>query len=379
MTSARFHITANDGAARTGQLRLAHGTVTTPLFMPVGTLGTVKTLVPAELDQLGAEIMLANTYHLALRPGTETITACGGLHRFCSWPKPILTDSGGFQIYSLAPLRRLEETGVAFRSHIDGRKFFFTPQKITQLQETLGSDIHMVLDECPPYSETKQDVARAMWRSLRWAEAARAARQNPALCQFGIVQGGIYDDLRRASCQRLRTLDFEGYAIGGVAVGEPLAEMRRVTALCCELLPASRPRYLMGVGTPLDLLASVACGVDMFDCVIPTRNGRNGTVFTSTGRVNIKNAQHQHSDDPLDAQCACYTCRTFSRAFLRHLFKSGEITALRLLSLHNLHFYFNLMRRIRTAIATKKFTQLWAEQRDVFASRKHLAQQHNFG
>ncbi len=378
MTQARFCITADDGAARTGQLTLAHGTVTTPLFMPVGTLGTVKTLVPADLDQLGAEIMLANTYHLALRPGVETIAACGGLHRFCSWPKPILTDSGGFQIYSLAPLRRIKETGVAFCSHIDGHKFFFTPQKVTQLQETFGSDIHMVFDECPPYGEAKPDVARSMRRSMRWAEAARAARQNQTLCQFGIVQGGVYDDLRRESCQRLCELDFEGYAIGGVAVGETVAAMRHVTALCCELLPASRPRYLMGVGTPLDLLASVACGVDMFDCVMPTRNGRNGTVFTSTGRVNIKNTQHRHNDAPLDARCSCYTCRTFSRAFLRHLFKSGEITARRLLSLHNLHFYFNLMRKIRTAIAEQSFAQLWAEQRSVFAGEKNLAQQPDF-
>ena len=369
MTQASFSITATDGTARTGQLTLAHGTVSTPLFMPVGTLGTVKTLVPADLNQLGAEIMLANTYHLALRPGVETIAACGGLHRFCSWTKPILTDSGGFQIYSLASLRRIEEEGVRFRSHLDGQEFFFTPEKVTQLQETFGSDVHMVLDECPPYGETHKDVARAMRRSLRWAEAARAARQDPALCQFGIVQGGVYDDLRRESCQHLVDLDFEGYAIGGVAVGEPVEEMRRVTAFCCELLPAERPRYLMGVGTPLDLLASVACGVDMFDCVMPTRNGRNGTVFTSTGRVNIKNRQHQHSNDPLDAQCECYTCRTFSRAFLRHLFKSGEITAMRLLSLHNLYFYFALMRKIRTAIAEQKFTQLWAEQREVFSQK----------
>lgn len=374
MTQARFSITATDGAARTGQLALAHGTVTTPLFMPVGTLGTVKTLVPDDLNQIGAEIMLANTYHLALRPGVETITACGGLHSFCSWSKPILTDSGGFQIYSLAPLRHIEEAGVKFRSHIDGQEFFFTPQRVTQLQETFGSDIHMVLDECPPYGETHQDIARAMRRSVRWAAAARAARQDHTLCQFGIVQGGVYDDLRRESCQRLGELAFEGYAIGGVAVGEPVEEMRRITAFCCDLLPATRPRYLMGVGTPLDLLASIACGVDMFDCVMPTRNGRNGTVFTSTGRLNIKNTQHQQRDAPLDAQCECYTCRTFSRAFLRHLFKSGEITALRLLSLHNLHFYFNLMRKIRTAIAEQKFTQLWHEQREVFAPQKKLAQ-----
>ncbi len=377
MTQARFSITASDGAARTGRLTLAHGTVNTPLFMPVGTSGTVKTLVPADLDRLGVEIMLANTYHLALRPGVDTIAACGGLHRFCSWPKPILTDSGGFQIYSLAARRHVEDAGVTFRSHLDGRKFFFTPAQVTRLQETFGSDIHMVLDECPPYDASKQDIARAVRRSLQWAAAGRGARHNPVLCQFGIVQGGIYDDLRRESVRGLEELEFEGYAIGGVAVGEPVAETRRVTALCCELLPASQPRYLMGVGTPLDLLASVACGVDLFDCVLPTRNGRNGTVFTSTGRLNIKNARYQHHDNPLDARCACYTCRTFSRAFLRHLFKSGEITALRLLSLHNLHFYCNLMRRIHTAITEKKFTQLWAAQREIFAEKK-LATQPNF-
>ena len=366
MTSTRFRITACDGNARTGVLTLARGTVNTPLFMPVGTQGTVKTLVPADLDQIGAEIMLANTYHLVLRPGVATITALGGLHRFCSWSKPILTDSGGFQVYSLAARCHVEDAGVTFRSHIDGSKFFFTPQKVTQFQEAFGSDIHMVLDECPPYSEEKRSIAMAMQRSLRWAAAARATRANSVLCQFGIVQGGVFADLRRESCGRLVELDFEGYAIGGLAVGEAVEQRQAMTAHCCELLPTTKPRYLMGVGTPLDLLDSVACGVDMFDCVMPTRNGRNGTVFTSHGRLSIKNAEHQRSDVPLDANCTCYTCRTFSRAFLRHLFKSGEVTAMRLLSLHNLHFYLHLMRKIRNAIAAGSFSTLRAEQREIF-------------
>ena len=367
MTQARFRITARDGCARAGELTLAQGTVTTPLFMPVGTLGTVKTLVPDDLAQLGAEIMLANTYHLVLRPGVETVVACGGLHRFCSWPKPILTDSGGFQVYSLASLCQVEDEGVTFRSHLDGSKVFFSPQLVTQWQERWGSDIHMVLDECPPFGADKHTIAQAMRRSLRWAAAARAARHNHDLCQFGIVQGGVCETLRRESCMHLGELDFEGYAIGGLAVGEPVATMRAMTAYCCELLPLHKPRYLMGVGTPLDLLEGIAAGVDMFDCVMPTRNGRNGTVFTSTGRLNIKNTQHQHSSEPLDAQCACYTCRTFSRAFLRHLFKSGEITAMRLLSLHNLQFYFDLMRQARAAIAAQNFAQLLARQREIFS------------
>lgn len=366
MTKTRFHVTARDGQARTGQLTLAHGTVTTPLFMPVGTQGTVKTLVPQELEQLGTEIMLANTYHLAMRPGIDTIASCGGLHRFCSWHKPILTDSGGFQIYSLAPLCEITETGVIFRSHIDGRKFSFTPQSVTALQETFGSDIHMVLDECPAYGENHQTVAQAMRRSARWAAAARAVRRKSELCQFGIVQGGVFTDLRRESCQRICELGFEGYAIGGVAVGEPVAEMRAITAYCCELLPATHPRYLMGVGTPLDLLESIACGIDMFDCVIPTRNGRNGMAFTATGNINIRNACHQDNSTPLDSSCSCYTCRTFSRAFLRHLFKSGEITALRLLSLHNLQFYLHLMDRVRAAIQAGNFATLLATYRETF-------------
>lgn len=360
-----FHVTAQDGKARAGVLSLAHGQVETPVFMPVGTAGTVKTLVPLDLTDMGAEIMLANTYHLFLRPGAEVIKKFSGLHDFIGWQKPVLTDSGGFQIFSLARLSEVKDTGVVFRNHIDGRKFFLTPDLAVEIQETFKSDIHMVLDECPPYTDDRQAVAQSLQRSLQWAKQARQAKRNEALGQFGIVQGGVFSHLRQESCAQLQELDFEGYAIGGLSVGEPVTAMREMTAECCELLPATKPRYLMGVGTPRDLIESVAYGVDMFDCVMPTRNGRNGTVFTSEGRINIKGAQYRQSDAPLDRECNCYTCRTFTRAFLHHLFKAKEFTSMRLLSLHNLHFYLDFMRRIRQAIKEQRFSALLICQREI--------------
>ena len=360
-----FEITATDAEARVGKLTLAHGTVDTPCFMPVGTQGTVKTLVPEDLHAVGAQMMLANTYHLSLRPGLETIQHSGGLHKFCSWSKPILTDSGGFQLYSLASLCKVNDAGVVFRSHIDGRKVQLTPALVVQLQEGFGSDIHMVLDECPPYSHDKQMISNSMQRSHRWAKEARACRRDMRLQQFAIVQGGVFADLRQESCAYLIDLDFEGYAIGGVSVGEPQTEMRAATAVCCELLPRSKPRYLMGVGTPLDLLESIALGVDMFDCVIPTRNGRNGTAFTSTGKVHIKNSCHRRSDEALDPACDCYTCTTFSRGFLHHLYKAGEVTVMRLLSLHNLRYYFYLMQSCRAAIRAGEFQKFLLEQKEI--------------
>ncbi|MDE3269158.1 MAG: tRNA guanosine(34) transglycosylase Tgt [Pseudomonadota bacterium] len=352
-----FQVVASDGAARVGRLTLAHGKVDTPCFMPVGTQGIVKTLVPADLHAIGAQIMLANTYHLSLRPGLATIKHAGGLHRFCRWSKPILTDSGGFQLYSLASLCKVNDDGVVFRSHIDGRKVALTPATVVQLQEEFGSDIHMVLDECPPYSHDKQIIAKSMRLSHRWAQIARSCRSNQQLKQFAVVQGGVFADLRRESCDYLIDLDFEGYAIGGVSVGETRAEMRAATAVCCEKLPPTKPRYLMGVGTPLDLLESVALGVDMFDCVMPTRNGRNGTAFTSEGRLNIKNSGHRQSDLALDPNCVCYTCKTYSRAFLHHLYKAGEVSVMRLLSLHNLCFYLRLLHDCRQAIEAGKFQE----------------------
>ncbi len=363
-----FTLHATDGGARRGTLQLAHGAVETPVFMPVGTVGSVKSLTPVDLKEIGAQIILGNTYHLWLRPGTEVIGAFGGLHRFVGWDRPMLTDSGGFQIFSLAQLSKLTEEGAHFRSHLDGSKLLLTPELAVSIQETLGSDIHMVLDECTPYPAT-HDVARtSMERSMRWASRCRAAKTRPELCQFGIVQGGVYPDLRQESAKALIDIGFEGYAIGGLSVGETKLEMASTLDAVTPVLPVNKPRYLMGVGTPIDLMEGVARGVDMFDCVMPTRNGRNGTLFTSGGRVNIKNAQFRLADEPLDPACACYTCKNFSRAYLRHLFLTGEITGLRLLSLHNLAYYLNLMARARAAIAAGAFHSLLTEQRALWAA-----------
>ena len=361
-----FQVHHQDGSARTGTLTLPRGKVETPVFMPVGTVGSVKTLVPEDLETMKAGIILGNTYHLYLRPGMEVIKAFGGLHRFIGWEKPILTDSGGYQVFSLGKLMKLKEEGVTFRNHINGAEMKLTPELAVEIQEDLDADIHMVLDECTPYPATHKNAEQSMERSLRWAGRCRSHRRKEHLMQFGIVQGSMYEDLRRRSVEGLVAKGFEGYSIGGLSVGEPVEDMRAMTALCAELLPADQPRYLMGVGTPLDLIESVARGIDMFDCVMPTRNGRNGTLFTSTGRVNIKNSRFRLDQEPLDAQCSCYTCRTFTKAYLRHLYVAGELSAYRLFTLHNLTFYLNFMENIRAAIAEDRFGVLLKEQQEIW-------------
>jgi queuine tRNA-ribosyltransferase len=364
-----FSLHASDDQARRGLLPLAHGEVQTPIFMPVGTVGSVKTLVPSDLKEIQAEIILGNTYHLFLRPGLEVIESFGGLHDFVGWQGPILTDSGGFQIFSLGKLKKLNEEGVEFQSHLDGSRFKLSPEKAVAIQETLGSDIHMVLDECTEYTLDKDRVASSMRRSMRWAARCRRAKIRPELKQFGIVQGGMFADLRRESAAALVELDFEGYAIGGLSVGESKAEMLDMLAVTCEVLPKDKPRYLMGVGTPLDILEAINLGVDMFDCVMPTRNARNGGAFTSTGPISIKNAKYRLDHEPLDAQCRCYTCRTFSRAYLRHLFVAEELTVLRLLTLHNLTFYLDLIHQCRAAIEGGKFQSLLSEHRELWKKK----------
>jgi len=348
----RFEVLATSGAARRGRLTLAHGTVETPVFMPVGTYGTVKAMSPAELVELGAQVVLGNTFHLWLRPGPDVIAAHGGLHRFMGWSRPILTDSGGFQVWSLGPLRRVAEEGVAFASPVNGDKLFLTPEISMQIQRALDSDIVMVFDECTPYPATHEDAAASMELSLRCAARSRAEfdRIGNTNALFGIVQGGMHEDLREASLGGLVDIGFPGYAIGGLSVGEPKEEMLRVLASVAPKMPADRPRYLMGVGTPEDLVAGVTAGVDMFDCVIPTRNARNGWLFTRFGDVKIRNAKHRSDTGPLDATCGCYTCRNFSRAYLHHLQRVNEILGARLATIHNLFYYHALMSELREAV-----------------------------
>ena len=349
----QFHVVATDGHARRGLMQLAHGPVATPVFMPVGTYGTVKAMAPNELETVGAQIVLGNTFHLWLRPGVEVIAAHDGLHRFMGWPHAILTDSGGFQVFSLGPLRTVGEDGVTFASPINGDRLLLTPEISMQVQRTLNSDIAMVFDECTPYPATRDEAARSMELSVRWARRSRAAfdspRGNNAL--FGIVQGGMYEDLRDDSLGALVDTGFEGYAIGGLSVGEPKDDMRRIEAHLASRLPADKPRYLMGVGTPEDIVEGVENGIDMFDCVLPTRNARNGWLFTRHGDVKIRNARHRADPQPLDATCDCYTCRHFSRAYLHHLQRVNEILGARLNTLHNLHYYLTLTTELRQAIA----------------------------
>ncbi|HXU88952.1 MAG TPA: tRNA guanosine(34) transglycosylase Tgt [Methylomirabilota bacterium] len=353
----RFDLLTTDGAARRGQLTTAHGTVDTPVFMPVGTQATVKGLTPEDLAAAGASIVLANTYHLFLRPGHELVRALGGLHRFMAWPGAILTDSGGFQVWSLAKLRKISDDGVEFRAPLDGATRFLSPELVIDIQRALGADIAMVLDECLAYPATRETAERSLARTLAWAERCRAAHARVADGQalFGIVQGGTDDELRARAAAATVALDFDGYAIGGMAVGEPKPRMYALTEQVARALPAGRPRYLMGVGKPEDLVEGVARGVDMFDCVLPTRNARNGQAFTSTGTVTIKQARWTHDPAPLDTRCGCYTCRQFSRAYLRHLYVAEELLAYRLLTLHNVHFYLGLMAAMRDAIAAHAF------------------------
>ena len=353
----RFELLATDGAARRGRLTTAHGLVDTPVFMPVGTQATVKALTPEDLEAAGARIVLGNTYHLFLRPGHELIRALGGLHRFMGWPGAILTDSGGFQVWSLAKLRKITDDGVEFRAPLDGATRFLSPELAIEIQQALGADIAMVLDECLPYPATRETTERSLARTLGWAERCRQAhaKSEDGQALFGIVQGGSDDELRARATAATVALGFDGYAIGGMAVGEPKPRMYALTELVARALPPDRPRYLMGVGKPEDLVESVARGVDMFDCVLPTRNARNGQAFTSTGTVTIKQAQWTRDPAPLDADCACYTCRHFSRAYLRHLFVAEELLAYRLLTLHNVHFYLGLMAAMREAIVARAF------------------------
>ncbi len=350
ITHVQFDLEAIDGAARAGRLTLARGSIETPVFMPVGTYGTVKAMTPEELVTLGAQIILGNTYHLMLRPGTEIIEAHGGLHGFMHWERPILTDSGGFQVFSLGDLRKVKEEGVTFRAPHNGDLVFLSPERSMAVQRALGADIVMVFDECTPYPADLATARQSMELSRRWAVRSKAAHGDNPAALFGIMQGGVHAELRRESAAGLLEIGFEGYAIGGLSVGEPKDAMRDMTALATSLLPAERPRYLMGVGTPEDLVESVAAGVDMFDCVLPTRNARNGHLFTSRGVVRIRNSHHRDSREPLDPDCACYTCRHYSRAYLHHLDKQNEILGARLNTWHNLAYYLNLMRELRTAI-----------------------------
>ena len=339
----------------------AHGDVETPAFMPVGTQGAVKGVTHRDLDSVGAEILLSNTYHLYLRPGDELIARRGGLHRFIGWTRPILTDSGGYQVFSLADRRTIDEEGVRFRSHLDGSLHVLTPEKAVEIQANLGSDIAMMLDECLALPATAEATRASTERTLRWARRGRerfralASSTNPGQAQFGIVQGGVFPDLRRTRARATVDIGFEAYAIGGLSVGEPVDVMYDIVSETTPELPRDRPRYLMGAGTPGDLVESVARGVDLFDCVLPTRNARNGQLFTSRGKINIKNAKHAEDEGPLDPGCGCYTCRTFSKAYLRHLFVAGEINASTLNTLHNLHFYLDTLRRIRESVTFGRF------------------------
>ena len=349
----RFEVLATDGAARRARLELAHGTVDTPAFMPVGTYGTVKAVSPAELVELGAQIVLGNTFHLWLRPGLAVIERVGGLHRFMGWDGPILTDSGGFQVFSLGALRKVSEEGVAFQSPVNGDRLFLTPEEAMRIQRVLASDVAMVFDECTGYPATRDEAAASMRLSLRWAERSKRAHEGDPGAVFGIVQGGMFADLRDESLGALAGIGFDGYALGGVSVGEPKEDMERIVAHAAPRLPPGAPRYLMGVGTPEDIVAAVAAGIDLFDCVLPTRNARNGWLYTRRGDVKIKNARHRDDPGPLDPECACYTCRRFSRAYLHHLHRAGEILGARLNTIHNLHYYLELMRGLREAIAAR--------------------------
>ncbi len=362
----KFTLHKQDGLARRGTLELTHGKVETPAFMPVGTYGTVKAMSPLELTEIDAHIVLGNTFHLWLRPGLEIIAAHGGLHKFMGWDKPILTDSGGFQVWSLGDLRKITEEGVKFRSPINGDSCFLTPEESMRIQRVLNSDIVMIFDECTPYPATLKEANDSMQLSLRWAKRSKQAHEGNPNALFGIIQGGMHEELRDVSREGLEQIGFDGYAIGGLSVGEPKEDMLRILAHTAPKMPQDKPRYLMGVGTPEDLVAAVSQGVDMFDCVMPTRNARNGWLFTQYGDVKIKNASYKNDTNPLDADCNCYTCRNFTRAYLHHLHRIGEILGSRLNTIHNLHYYQQLMRGMREAIEAgtfETFKQAFAAKR----------------
>ncbi len=349
-----FQLLSTDGHARRGRLTFERGIVETPIFMPVGTYGAVKSLTPEDLLGVGAQIILGNTFHLMLRPTTKVIQAHGDLHDFMHWQKPILTDSGGFQVFSLGALRKIKEEGVTFKSPINGSKIFMSPESSMQVQRELGSDIVMIFDECTPYPATVQEAADSMRLSLRWAQRSKDAHGDNSSALFGIVQGGMYEHLRDESIAGLLDIGFDGYAIGGLSVGEPKEEMMATLDGIHQKMPVDKPRYLMGVGTPEDLVEAVCRGIDMFDCVMPTRNARNGHLFTTFGVVKIRNAQYEFDTKPIDENCACYTCQNYSRAYLRHLDKCKEMLGSRLNTIHNLHYYLNLMQGLRDAIARKE-------------------------
>jgi queuine tRNA-ribosyltransferase len=356
------------GAARLGRLTTAHGAIDTPAFMPVGTAGTVKAMLPESVASTGAQIILGNTYHLMLRPGAERVAELGGLHRFMNWQAPILTDSGGYQVMSLAALREIDETGVAFRSHLDGSRHKLTPERSIEIQDLLDADVTMAFDECTPFPATVEQASQSMTLSMRWASRSRQAfRPRPGYGIFGIVQGGVFAGLRQDSARALRDIGFDGYAVGGLAVGEGQETMFKVLDETVPALPADRPRYLMGVGKPADIIGAVARGIDMFDCVLPTRSGRTAQAFTRSGTLNLRNARHADDISPLDAECACPACKDYSRAYLHHLCRCGEILASMLLTWHNLRYYGDLMRALRAAIASGTLADLVASFHDAQA------------
>jgi queuine tRNA-ribosyltransferase len=367
----KFQLKAKDGNARSGKMQFSRGDVHTPAFMPVGTYGTVKGLTPEQVGQSGAEILLGNTFHLMLRPGTDVIQSHGDLHDFMGWQKPILTDSGGFQVFSLGKMRKISEQGVKFKSPIDGAEVFLGPESAIEVQQKLGSDIVMIFDECTPYPVTEAVARESMELSLRWAARCKVAHSNNGShgdnlevnkgALFGIIQGGMIDNLRNESLEGLKTIGFDGYAIGGLSVGEPKEEMRQVIENIAPKMPAEKPRYLMGVGTPLDIIEAVTMGIDMFDCVMPTRNARNGYLFTSQGLLKLRNSKYRQDTGALDPQCQCYTCQNFSRAYLHHLDKCKEMLGAQLNTIHNLHFYQNLMQNLRSAIEQGRLSRFAAE------------------
>lgn len=361
-----FEVVAKtEGAARSAKLQTAHGVVETPIFMPVGTKATVKGMLPEEVKAMGAHIVLGNTYHLHVRPGEQLIKKLGGLHKFMNWDGPILTDSGGFQVFSLSKLNKLTEEGVEFRSHIDGKKLFISPEISMQIQMDLGSDIIMAFDECLQYPATKEEIRKSMDLTYRWLKRSKEAMTRKESLLFGIVQGGLDLDTRIESLEQITSVDLPGYALGGFSVGEPIEMMHELVRVVGPMMPADKPRYLMGVGTPLDLILSVDSGIDMFDCVMPTRVARNGTLYTWQGKVSIKKAEHKEDPGPLDPECDCYTCTHYSRAYLRHVFLAGEIISSRLNTIHNLHFYIKLMEKVRESIREGR----WEEFRDYCINR----------
>lgn len=377
MSALSFKLKTTSGKARRGEITTAHGVIQTPIFMPVGTYGTVKGMTPRDLTEIQAQIILGNTFHLWMRPGLDIMEKFGGLHQFMGWKGPILTDSGGFQVFSLGAMRKIKEEGVHFRSPVNGDKLFLTPEESMRIQTVLNSDIVMIFDECTPYPATHTEARLSMEMSMRWARRSRDSfdelGNNNGL--FGIVQGGMYEDLRDISLQGLEEIGFDGYAIGGLSVGEPKDDMQRILAHTAPKLPQHKPRYLMGVGTPEDLVNAVGQGIDMFDCVMPTRNARNGWLFTRTGDIRIRNAKFRNDESPLDATCSCYTCKNFSRAYLHHLDRSKEILGAQLNTMHNLHYYLELMREMREAIEQDRFEEFVKEFNALRGQNAQTAQQ----